>query len=322
MDRFDRIFELNKILSSRRTPISRENLQEKLGCSRATVARTIQEAKNILGAPIRYNRQLNGYQYEINNKSTFELPGLWFNASEVFALLTTSQLLSKVQPGLLEPHIEPFRKRLEELLEDKRLGSQEISKRIKILQTAPRLINTDTFQVIANALVSRNKIKMLYHGRARDKNTERWVSPQRLIYYRDNWYLDAWCHLRNGLRSFSLDRIHVVYVGEQADTVPETKLDTHFTDAYGIFSGKAKYKAVIKFSGEASKWIADEQWHPKQKSRLLKSGGIELTIPYSDPRELIMDIMKYGAEAEVLKPVSLKNQVRKRLEAALEKYQK
>lgn len=50
-------------------------------------------------------------------------------------------------------------------------------------------------------------MRIRYHSRSKDERTERVVSPQRLIYYRDNWYLDAWDHLREALRSFSIDRI-------------------------------------------------------------------------------------------------------------------
>ena len=46
-----------------------------------------------------------------------------------------------------------------------------------------------------------------YHGRRRDQVSERVVSPQRLTQYRNSWYLDAWCHQANGLRSFALERI-------------------------------------------------------------------------------------------------------------------
>lgn len=320
MDRFDRIFELNKILKHRRTPISRKSLQKKLECSRSTVGRTIEDTRDILGALIKYNRQLNSYQYDIDGQNVFELPGLWFNASEIFALLTTNHLLSEVQPGLLEPHIEPLKKRLDQLLRDKRSGSAEIAKRIKILQMAPRPIDGDTFRKISHVLVSREKIKMLYHGRAKDKTTERWVSPQRLVYYRDNWYLDAWCHLRKGLRNFSLDRVHIIYLGEKAKDIEEKKLNKHFGDAYGIFAGEAKNKAVIRFSSQAARWVADEHWHSDQLTKHLPDGGIELTIPYTDPRELIMDILKYGADAKVIHPKALRKEIHQRLRDALHLY--
>lgn len=320
MDRFDRIFELHKILKNRRTPISRKDLEGKLECSRATVRRLIEDSRDFLGSPIKYDRSRNGYYYDTGEQPVYELPGLWFNNAEIFALLTTHQLLAKVQPGLLEPHIAPIRQRLEDLLKHRHAGSKEVFKRIRILQMAPRATDMDTFRRVADALVSRKRIKMLYHGRERDKTTERWVSPQRLVYYRENWYLDAWCHQARGLRTFSLDRIRVIYVGEKARDLSEAQLDKHFGSAYGIFAGTPKHKAVIRFSGSAARWVADEHWHSQQESRLLPDGGWELTVPYSDPRELLMDILKYGPEVEVVAPASLRALVAERLQSAVNRY--
>ncbi len=320
MHRFDRIFELHKILSNRRTPISRKDLEARLECSRATVRRTIDESRDFLGAPIKYDHTRNGYYYDTSENPMYELPGLWFNSSEIFALLTTYQLLSRVQPGLLEPHLAPLRDRLNDILRSQHSGSREIANRIRILQMAPRITDIDRFRKAAEALVLRKKLKILYHGRERDKITERWISPQRMVYYRDNWYLDAWCHLRKGLRSFSLDRTHIICQGEKTKDIAEEKLNAHFGDAYGIFAGKATNKAVIRFSGKAARWVADEHWHARQETRLLPDGGWELTVPYSDPRELVMDILKYGPEAEVISPVSLRNLVQEKLKTALTQY--
>jgi proteasome accessory factor C len=319
MDRFDRIFELHKILSNRRMPISRNDLEYKLECSAATAKRVIADMRYFLGAPIKFNRQQNGYYYDTNETPLYELPGLWFSAEEIFALLTTQQLLSKLQPGILEPHLAPLRKRLNELLQNQRIAITEIDKNIRILQMAPRLIDVDIFRKIADALFRKKRVKMLYSGRERDAITERWVSPQRLVYYRSNWYLDGWCHMRNNLRSFSLDRIEIIYTGEQAKVISEKKLNEHYGSAYGIFAGKPKYKAVIRFSSSAARWVADEHWHSQQKSRAVP-GGWEITIPYNDPRELIMDILKYGADAEVIKPKHLRETIKQKLENTVALY--
>lgn len=320
MNHFDRIYALHKILASRRMPVSRKLLEEKMECSRATVRRTIEVCRDYLGAPIKYDRKLNGYYYDRADGPNYELPGLWFNPSEIYALLTTHSLLSKVQPGVLEPHVGPLIERLNNILDQQHKG-REIARRIRILQAAPRTADLDTFRKAADALVSRKKIKLLYHGRERDETTERWISPQRMVYYRDNWYVDGWCHKSKGLRTFSLDRMHIVYTGEKAKTVSEAQLNKHFADAYGIFAGKATHKAVIHFSKKAAKWVADEHWHTRQESNPLPDGALELIVPYSDPRELVMDILKYGPEAEVISPKELRDEIKGRLWASLQHYQ-
>ncbi len=321
MDRFRRISELHKILAARRTPISCRELQERMECSRSTVIRTIEDSRQHLDAPIVYRRDLNGYQLDPAQKQLYELPGLWFNAAELMALIASQKLLTELQPGLLDPYLAPFRDRLNRLLQDQQTGTQEISQRIRILQHAPRSIEMDTFRHITDALVKRKRIRILYSGRERDEITERWVSPQRLIYYRDNWYLDAWCHLRKGLRSFSLDRMHYSKSGDAARNIPDKTLDAHFRTAYGIFAGKASNTAVLRFNASAARWVADEHWHPQQEMNILKDGGVELHIPYSDPRELIMEILRYGEDVTVISPPSLINSVKQRLTQALNNYQ-
>jgi proteasome accessory factor C len=311
MDRFDRIFQLHRILAARRTPVSRGELQEQLECSRATVQRSIEDMRDFLGAPIVYDRQRNGYIYDVKTGGhPYELPGLWFNADELYALLTTHRLLCKIQPGLLDAWLAPFRQRIESILQGRESGSGEIAQRVRILQTAARPVNVEHFRILTTALVKRRRVRVLYHGRARDATTERTVSPQRLVYYRDNWYLDAWCHSRRALRTFSLDRLHPIYIDDQlAREVNEVRLDAHFTHAYGIFAGPASHTAVLQFTPEAARWVADEHWHPHQEGEILPNGGYRLRIPYGRPEELVRDILKYGPEVEVLAPKSLRQAV-------------
>jgi len=54
-----------------------------------------------------------------------------------------------------------------------------------------------------------------------------------------------------------------------------------------------------------ARWVADEQWHPRQTGRFLEGGRYELQVPYSDPCERVMDILKFGAEVEVVAPIEL-----------------
>ena len=320
MDKFERIFRLHTILGNRRTPIARDELQGRLGCSRATLTRLIKECRDFFHSPIVFDRERQGYLLDKHADDAWQLPGMWFNAEEIHALLTSHRLLAEVRPGLLEPHINPLKERLEALLTHKRAGSREIFERIRILPMAQRAPHLEDFQAIADALVTRKRLRVLYSSRSRDEITERWVSPQRLVYYRDNWYLDAWCHLRQGLRTFSVDRLHAAEKAKAAVDVAEDKLNTHFTHSYGIFAGPATHTAVIRFSGRAATWVADEQWHPQQQVAHLPDGGIELTVPYGDPTELVRDILKHGADAEVIEPRALRELVTEKLSGALRKY--
>ena len=63
-----------------------------------------------------------------------------------------------------------------------------------------------------------------------------------------------------------------------------------------------------------------ERWHPKQTAKFLEDGHYELSIPYSDPRELVIDIRKHGVEVEVVSPVDLRRLVAEKLTEAATQY--
>ena len=153
--------------------------------------------------------------------------------------------------------------------------------------------------------------------------TDRTISPQQLIYYRDNWYIAAYCHYRNELRVFAIDNISSSKILEQsAEVINPQQLEQFLTSSYGIFSGIAQHIVVLEFSKSRAKWVADESWHPKQQGQWLKNGNYQLSIPFNDSRELIMDILKHGAEVEVIAPEFLREAVIKQIAAMQNIYKK
>lgn len=319
MDLFDRIYTLHGVLSDYRTPVSRARLAEKLECSLPTVDRVIRRMRTRFEAPIEFDRAAGGYRYAHGER--FELPGLWFTGEELQALVVFDSLFDRLAPGLLGEHLRPLSRRVTELLEHKRLGLGEAARRIRVLGMRTRPVGR-WFGELAAATLQRRRARIAYHGRERDAASERTVSPQRLVHYRDNWYLDAWCHAADGLRSFSVDRVRRAEpLAERARSVTDADLDAHFAGAYGIFAGPADKTAVLRFRADAARWVADERWHPDERGELLPGGEYELRVPYGDPRELAMDILRYGAAVEVVGPPELRDEAVRRLREAIARYE-
>ncbi len=175
---------------------------------------------------------------------------------------------------------------------------------------------------MAAGVLERRRLRLSYRDRGSDRETEREVSPQRLVHYRDNWYLDAWCHLRDALRIFAVDRIEAATaLDEPADEIPDTALDAHYAGAYGIFAGRPRQTAVLRFTPQRARWVAAERWHPRQESRFLEDGSYELRLPFGDPRELVMDVLRQGSEVEVMSPADLRARVREQLRLAAARYE-
>jgi predicted DNA-binding transcriptional regulator YafY len=322
MDRTERFYKIDQLLNSRRA-VPMDMLMEQLGTSKATVKRDLEYMRDRLNAPILWDRSLGGYCFDqsMPNTSKYNLPGLWFNSQEIFALLTMHQLLSNLGNGLLTPHIKPLLSRLNGLMGSQDDSADEILKRIRILRMAARTERPEHFEAVASATIKRKRVQLSYRARYNDEDTVREVSPQRLVHYRGNWYLDGWCHLRNGLRSFSMDRISKAeLLTQKAKPVAEKTLNEVLASGYGIFSGKADKRAVLRFTPKQARWVASERWHPEQVSQFDKNGSYLLELPYSNDGELVMDILKYGPDVEVISPTQLRDKVKQQLAAAMAHY--
>lgn len=322
MNKTERIFKIEQLIAARRV-MSFQALLDELEVSRATLKRDIVYLRDRMRAPIVYDREVGGYRLDraSGKPDRVEFPGLWFNASEAGALLTMQHLLKELQPGLLARHVEPLLERLNLLLESADHSYKEIKRRVRIIHLGRRAPQLKFFEVAASALLSRHQLKIAYYSRGSNKVTERAVSPQRLVCYRENWYLDAWCHLRKDLRSFAVDGMRQAEIlGDPAKEISDSELDEVLGEGYGIFSGRAKAWAKLRFTPGRARWVATEEWHPKQRVAFEPDGSYVLEVPYSDDRELLSDILRHGPEVEVLAPKELRLRCHEQLAAAARRY--
>ena len=321
MNRTERLYRIDRLIRAHAcVPV--ERFVQVLEISRATFKRDIEYMRSRLHAPIVWDREKGGYCFTAADPGApiYELPGLWFNASEIHALLTMLHLLENLEPGILGQHVNPIRARLVKLLGSTAHPADEIEGRIRILHMTARKMKLEHFELVATALLRRKRLHLSYFSRGRDEETDRDVSPQRLVHYRDNWYLDAWCHRTDGLRTFALDCIRTaVILDAKASAVPEQQLNEMLAEGYGIFSGRPTARARIRFSPARARWVSSEEWHPGQVGHYEPDGSWVLEVPYSDDRELLMDILRHAPEVEVLAPPELKQRLQEALRAGLQR---
>ncbi len=320
MERYERALALHRLLKSARYPVSTKRMMEELGCSRATLYRDLAFLRDALGAPLDSTGE-GAYRYDEVEAGRFELPGLWLSSDELHALLATHQLLERTGGGVLSGALAPLKTRIDSLLAQQAGGKRWPVERVRVIASGQREMDQLGFRIAASAVLGRKQLAFDYRARSTDERSHRKVSPQRLTHYRDNWYLDAWDHERDALRSFAVDRISAAHVLDAiAQDVPNSVLDEHLASGYGIFSGPPKAWATIVFSAKSARWVADAHWHSKQEGKYLADGRYQLRLPYSNGKELLMDVLRYGADAEIIEPVSLRQQARTILQLALAAY--
>ena len=323
MNRLERFYKIDQLLQDRKI-VSRDDFLSLLEVSLATFKRDLEYMRDRFNAPVIYDSDLRGYRYENSNtsKNKFSLPGLWFTEQEIYALITMQQLLENLDQGsIIGPHIDPFLSRLDAIISEGESSSKEIRKRIKLVDMGRRVQGHHFFSEVGAAVFKRHRIEIQYYARAKNEITLREISPQRLVHYRDNWYLDAWCHLRKDIRSFALDGLRKAsLLTSTAKNISEAELDEVLASGYGIISGRKLQQATLRFSATAARWVAGEEWHPKQKSHTEADGSYVLAFPYNDDQELVMDILRHGSEVKVLAPPALRGKVKAALAAAFKLY--
>lgn len=319
MESLHRLFALLNLLSNSRHPVSKARILDALECSEATFKRLLGALREQHGYPIHYRREHNGYVLDAATAPA--VPGLWLGAGELHALLLSRQLLASIQPGGLDEHFQTLAERVDALLAASTGQSPaEAQARIRVLPHAQPRVPGDIFRPLARAVLDGQRVRIHYRD-IQGRVSQRELSPQRLVYYRDQWYLDAHCHLRNALRVFWLAGIEQVDALESpARVVPAPELERTLESSYGIFTGQPTHTAHLRFTGLAAMRVRHSCWHPQQRQQLNDDGSLELWLPYADDRELVMDVLRYGVEVEVLGPESLRDEVVRRLAEALKKY--
>ncbi|HSG66761.1 MAG TPA: WYL domain-containing protein, partial [Gammaproteobacteria bacterium] len=227
MERLERIYRFDRLLRTR-PAISRQELEQTFEVSRATFRRDLEYLRDRLGYPIVYDAQLGGYRLEpgAGGEATVQLPGVWFSSGELHSLLALVEVLREADPGVLDRVVEAVRHRTLSLLGRKSERDYDIARRIRVLSLGHRPVSPAIFEAVTTALFERRRLRVTYALRSNGGVKEREISPQRLVRFRDNWFLDAWCHDRNGPRVLAMDAIErAAVVAEAAREVPVEALN-------------------------------------------------------------------------------------------------
>jgi len=309
-----RLEQLDQILQDRRSPITVEQLMDQLNCSKATVYRRINELKTHYQAPILQDDE---HRYYYDKQANFALPGIRFTAEEAQGLLMAADILNKLQGDNLSAPIARIIQAISELLAEQGITNQKL---IQFIPTMVRKPQPAIFLTVLTAMQKNKKVQIEYRSR-RGQHSERLVSPQHLSYYKNNWYLDAWCHRQDGLRLFALELIEIATVDvERSFLLEKQQLREHYANSYGLFAGDANNQAKIRIDLSKAPWVNNQIWHSRQKTISQDNQSLVIEIPYHHSAELISDILQLGSAAEILAPKELRNEIQKELQHNLHQY--
>lgn len=293
MNRIDRLFAILVIMQSARR-VRAQDLAARFEISVRTVYRDI-NALSESGIPIV---SLPGEGYELLDG--FYLPPLVFTEREAAALFLGGRMLMQQATGDLPASIEHALAKLAAVLPQKTREQMNTLTQIIGFITPQDQFDLDDPQILdlQQAIEQRRVVWLRYHSYSGDEITEREVEPAKLYYSEGVWYLQGYCRLRDGMRSFRVSRIQQMrLLSEQF-----TQRDTETRPA-------APTTIYVRFKSEIAPWVRERQ-HYGFVSEQSDAAHVTMEYRVDQSSEITAWILGWGASAEVLAPVELRQQIR------------
>lgn len=272
--------------------------------------RDIEFMRSRLSAPLAYIASRKGYKYD---NAGYELPPIWFHEDELLSFCLALRLAATLPDRSMKSSLNAL---LEKFLDYCFPGSptrlKDIREKVSVKNIQYYRIDEAVFHRVLASLFSREPMDINYFSPHSGKESRRTVVPLHLLCYMGSWHLIAYCQMRKGLRDFVLSRISKINL--TADIVdPPRKIPDmkrYLRENFGLMSGKTSVEVALKFSSSVSTWVSEQIWHKAQIIETMPGGEIIMRFPVADLREVRREVLRFGADVEVLSPPELREDIK------------
>ena len=312
---------LQTLITSKRGKSAAE-LADELECHPRTVYRDL-EALQIAGFPIYTDREEGKSLWSLLDTVKHQIP-VPFTLTELMALYFSRDMLKVFKHTLFYDSLASLFNKVKSTLPPESLGYMDQVEQVLHVGMKPYK-EYGKFREIINqvheAALEKRSVEVVYFSMSQRKKTKRKVDPYRIWFFNGTFYLIGFCHLRKQVRVFALDRIQMLRQTEKSFVVPgDFKLEDFLRSSFGVFQGETQ-RVKIWFAAEIAGYITEKIWHESQKIHPQKDGSLIFEAEVAGTDEIKYWIMTWGANAEVLEPESLREDIRKEAEGILERYE-
>ena len=293
-------------------------LARALEVSTKSIHRDLEFMRDRLGLPLEYDASRFGYFY---TQEVGAFPTLQISEGELFALLVAEKAARQYRGTNFEkPLLSAFKKMAAALPDTISLNLSAWEETISFRTSAEPVVALEVFDALAQATARRQQLILRYRKPGQSAAESRVVDPYHLANINGEWFLFAYDHLRQDLRTFVPARIREVRpTGKTFVRSRQFSLEQRLRDSFGVHSGQGHYEVVIRFSALVADYVREKRWHPSQRLRELAQGQVELRLQLSSLEEVRRWVLGWGGQAAVLQPTELVAAVRaaaRRLAAA------
>jgi predicted DNA-binding transcriptional regulator YafY len=315
-----RIAALDRAIRAGEYPNARTIARE-LEVGHRTVQRDVEFLRERMGAPLVFDQRRNGYYYA---KPDYRLPLMTLTEGELVALFLAERVLQQYRGTPYAADLSrAFGKITAGLPERVTVDLSHLGEGHSFRTTAASELDPETFRVLTLAIRSRQRLAIRYYSASRDEETAREVDPYHLASVDGQWYLVAKCHLREEVRMFAPARIRSMEArGDLFDLPADFRIDEYLAQSLSVLRGAAgeSYRVLLRFTGDAVKYVRERTWHPSQCSELTPDGDLIMSLGVSHLREVERWVLSWGSECLVVEPAELIERVARTLAEAAGRY--
>lgn len=295
--------------------ITVKELADKCDTTERTIYRDLRALD--LFAPITNEGYGKGYTFTGN----FALYPLNWTEQEALAFSMLPSLLSKskLPPEFDSAYDKVMAAHLMRKSQDKEIFNR-VSEMIQMGTPAFQEEGSNFLPQIIQAILSEQSIETTYHTQSRNDLTERVIDPYYLVPREQRFYLIGYCHLAGGIRTFRISRFKHVEILDQSFDKVDFNIRQYLKNTWSIERGETNIRFKIKFSPEVARYIKEEEMFVRPNMTDLLGGGLLFEVTVNNDREFLQWVMQYGPNAEILEPVSYRDQMRKQLKQWIAQY--
>jgi len=292
-----------------------------LEVNRRTIYRDLDFLRDSWGAPLEFCAHKNGYFY---SNPDYALPLLRISETELLALCLAERLMQQYRgTSIANDLATAFRKLTGHLSEEVTIDLNHLADAVSFRGQAAEGGEVKQFRQLLRAVQQCRQLDLVYWSASRDEVTRRVVDPYHLTSTLGDWYLVAYCHLREEVRMFAPARIRSLKeTGKRFERPAEFRIGDYLDASFRTMRGFGEPLRVrLRFRGEAARYVKLREWHPTQRLKERRDGSLEMTLAVSHLLEVRRWVLGYGPECEVLEPAELREQVREEFRRGLEVYE-
>lgn len=296
-------------------------LAGELEVCRKTVHRDLDFMRDRLNLPIEFDVVRNGYQY---TEEVDAFPTLQISEGELFALMVAEKALQQYRGTPFEARLVTALRKLERALPGTvSLNLAEWEHSISFRTSAEPIVNAPVLEIVADAIQNRRQLALAYRKPGARQAESRVVDPYHLANVNGDWYLFAFDHLRQAIRTFVPTRVQSAKLtGRIFERPARFVLEKQLRDSFGIHSKEGEFEVVLCFDEAVADYIREKRWHPSQVLVERDHGGVELTLRLGSLVEIQRWVLGWAGHVKVIGPPELVTSVRDAARAILNQHPK